>query len=152
MDTRSIVESQLKLAYETYNKSYEQRLDDKKLCVTLWLAIVGFISTRPRLSMTAVVFFTFSPIVMFWVLDAARAVYTRLWGARLVRLEGLLLQEQIDVEEIRPQLFLSGRGYTFREKIMALLIALFLMESVFAFYLFMAVIDAVFLVIYAHSK
>jgi hypothetical protein len=152
MDTRSIVESQLKLAYETYNKSYEQRLDDKKLCVTLWLAIVGFISTRPRLSMTGAVLFTFAPIVMFWLLDGLRAVYTRFWGARLVRLEGLLLQDQIDVEEIRPQLFLSGRGYTFREKIVALLSALFLMESVFAFYLFMALINAVSLVIYAHAK
>jgi hypothetical protein len=152
MDTRSIVESQLKLAYESYNKSYEQRLDDKKLCVTLWLAVIGFISTRPRLSMTGVALFTFSPIVMFWLLDASRAVYTRLWGARLVRLEALLLQDQIDVEEIRPYLFVSGRGYTFREKIAALLGALFLMESVFAFYLFMALINAVSLVIYAHAK
>jgi hypothetical protein len=89
---------------------------------------------------------------MFWLLDGLRAVYTRFWGARLVRLEGLLLQDQIDVEEIRPQLFLSGRGYTFREKIVALLSALFLMESVFAFYLFMALINAVSLVIYAHAK
>ena len=150
MEKGFIIESQLKLTYEVYNKSYEQRLDDKKLCVTLWLAVIGFVATKPGLSMAAVAFFVFCPIVMFWFLDGARAVYTQLWAARIVQLEALLLQTDPDVNEIRPLLFLSGREHTFRQKLKALLRALFVMESVYLFYLFMAIVAMGYLLVYPH--
>jgi hypothetical protein len=78
MDTRPIVDRQLSLTYEAYNKSYEQRLNDKKLCLTVWLAIVSFTATRPAPTFLQTAMLTYAPILLFWLLEGMRAVYTQL--------------------------------------------------------------------------
>ena len=152
MDVRSIIDSQLALTYEAYNKSYEQRLNDKKLCLTVWLAMLSYITTRPMASRIQFAMLTNAPLLLFWILDGMRAVYTQLWQSRIVQLERLLLAENVSVEHVRPLLFVSGSGFSFRGKMKALALSLFCMESVFVFYLLVALVNLAFLFVYPAAK
>jgi hypothetical protein len=151
-DARSIVDSQLALTYEAYNKSYEQRLNDKKLCLTVWLAILSYISTRSTVSRLQFAMLTNAPLLLFWILDGMRAVYTQLWQSRIVQLERLLLADTVTVDHVRPLLFVSGSGFSFRSKMKALAFSLFRMESVFVFYLLVALVNLAFLFLYPAAK
>jgi hypothetical protein len=151
MDAKSIVNSQLALTYEAYNKSYEQRLNDKKLCLTVWLALLGFVATRPGVSLVQFAMLTNAPILLFWILDGMRAVYTQLWHSRIVHLERLLLTDSVSPADLRPLLFVSGSGLSFAGKIRALGFSLFLMESVFFFYLLVALVNLAFLCLYVKA-
>jgi hypothetical protein len=149
VDARRILEAQLALTYDAYNKSYEQRLNDKKLCLTVWLALLGFVATRPGTTAIQFTMLTNAPIVLFWILDGMRAVYTQLWESRIVRMEHLLLAENVSVGDIKPLLFASGSGFSFGGRLRALAFSLFRMESVFFFYLLVVLVNLAFLVLYA---
>ena len=88
---------------------------------------------------------TYAPILLFWLLEGMRAVYTQLWQARIVQLERLLLAETISESDVKPLLFVSGTGFSFSQKLKALGYALFVMESVFTFYGLLAVVNLGFL-------
>jgi hypothetical protein len=151
VDTRHILEAQLALTYDAYNKSYEQRLNDKKLCLTVWLALLGFVATRTGTTATQFVMLTSAPIGLFWILDGMRAVYTRLWESRMMQMEQLLLTENVSVGELKALMFASGFGFSFTSKLKALAFSLFRMESVFFFYVLVALVNMAFLVLYLRA-
>jgi hypothetical protein len=70
-----------------------------------------------------------------------------------VQLERLLLAETVSESDVKPLLVVSGAGLSFSRKLKALGYALFVMESVFVFYLLLAAINIGFLSLHSpHIK
>jgi hypothetical protein len=152
MQTEALIEHQLNLIYDEYNKSHEQRYNDKKLCLIAWLTIIAAISlVKLDCAPTQIILLTTFPIVGFWYLEAGRAIYLQLWYSKIVQLENLLVQDNIEFETVRPLFLVSGCSLNARGKIKALFYALFMMESIVFFYMLLLLANALFLLFYFSS-
>lgn len=135
--------------YRTIDRHYNQRITTKSWCLTLWLIALGFtaINETMLLNWQGLVL-TLLPVLMFWILEATQASHMKIMELRVAELEKLWLTDQSQIKKPQDLLFYGSHQYqSSKVKLNMFFFALFKMETVFSFYLLLAVLDVIAIVI-----
>ncbi len=131
--------------YHTIDRHYNQRVTTKSWCLTVWIASMLFASSSHMISLHYEgVVLTILPVVMFWIIEGMQASHMKIVELRVVELEKLWLTEKSEIKKTTDLLFYGSHQYqSARIKFNIFVYALFKMETVFSFYLLLAIVDAI---------
>ena len=131
--------------YKTIDRHYNQRIKTKNWCLTLWLVIVTLLASGKLLAFNAQgLILSLLPIVLFWVLEAMQASHMKIMELRVAELEKLWAGNLSKIKSPNDLLFYGSHQYqSSKVKFDVFIFALFKMETVFAFYLLLAIINFV---------
>lgn len=135
--------------YRTIDRHYNQRVTTKSWSLTLWLIALGFaaINETVLLNWQGLVL-TLLPILMFWIIEGMQASHMRIMELRVAELEKLWLTDQSQIKKPQDLLFYGSHQFqSSKVKLNMFVFALFKMETVFAFYLLLAVLDVIAVVV-----
>jgi len=135
--------------YRTIDRHYNQRITTKSWCLTLWIIAVGFTASNEMLLLNwQGIILTLLPVLMFWTIEGMQASHMKIMELRVAELEKLWLTDQSQIKKPQDLLFYGSHQYqSSKVKLNMFVFALFKMETVFSFYLLLAVIDVIVIVI-----
>ncbi len=136
--------------YKTIDRHYNHRITTKNWCLTLWIGLLIVIASG------RVVTFNFHgivlsllPLFLFWVIEAFQASHMKIMELRVAELEKLWAQQESKIKKPTDLLFYGSHQYqSSRIKFNMFMYALFKMETVYAFYLLLVVINLAVAVIF----
>jgi hypothetical protein len=117
----------------------------KKWCLTVWLAILAAIFSGNITGSTwEKLFITVLPVATFWLYEGLSGGQILLWEERVLQLERLLATGASGPTDPLPLFYRTGHySIPLKKKLMAFTRAVFLMETVFVFYVFLCVLSVV---------
>lgn len=135
--------------YRTIDRHYNQRVTTKSWSLTLWIIALGFTASNETLLLNwQGIILTLLPALMFWIIEGMQASHMKIMELRVAELEKLWLTDQSQIKKPQDLLFYGSHQYqSSKVKLNMYVFALFKMETVFSFYLLLAVIDVIVIVI-----
>ncbi|HEX9653633.1 MAG TPA: hypothetical protein VGA99_07975 [bacterium] len=129
--------------YKTIDRHYNQRIKTKNWCLTMWLILITLIASGKLLAFNAQgMILSLLPILMFWIIEAMQASHMKIMEMRVAELEKLWTGNSSKIKSPNDLLFYGSHQYqSSKVKFDVFIFALFRMETVFAFYLLLALIN-----------
>ena len=147
--TKEDVEKQLERVTEDYRSRVNQRNDIRKLCITVWSAILVAVSTsKLQLSATGNLVLLILPVLMFWILEMLQASITTRRRQFICTLEKRLATCNFEYQDPIEIYFESmDQKVTLQQKFSALKEAVVTKETMHLLYLFQVIATVAFLFI-----
>ena len=147
MLTKEIAQEQLNHIYHAINRAYDNRQTTKRWALVVWTAIVaGMLSGKIILGFYEGLLVVNSAIIVFWIYEGISGAYGIFAHRQAVKLERLLTSENLETADASEYMHIQAyERLDLKEKIRAYLYALFKMETVFIFYMFLSVLSLVIL-------
>ncbi|MFQ5676218.1 MAG: hypothetical protein ACE5G1_10005 [bacterium] len=130
--------------YRSIDRHYNQRVTTKSWCLTVWILVLIFIGiNRTILLNYQGMILTMLPVVMFWIIEGMQASHMKIMELRVAELEKLWAANESQVKNSTELLFYGSHQYqSSRIKFNLFVYALFKMETVFSFYLLLAILNS----------
>lgn len=131
--------------YRTIDRHYNQRITTKSWCLTVWIIAMIFTGYNKIILLNYEgVILTILPVIMFWIIEGMQASHMKIMELRVAELEKLWLTDKSEIKNPTDLLFYGSHQYqSAKIKFNLFVYALFKMETVFSFYLLLAIIDAI---------
>lgn len=131
--------------YRTIDRHYNQRVTTKSWCLTVWIISIIFTGYNKIILLNYEgVILTILPVILFWIIEGMQASHMKIMELRVAELEKLWLTDKSAIENPTDLLFYGSHQYqSAKIKFNLFVYALFKMETVFSFYLLLAIIDAI---------
>jgi hypothetical protein len=109
----------------------------------MWLILITLIASGKLLAFNAQgMILSLLPILMFWIIEAMQASHMKIMEMRVAELEKLWTGNSSKIKSPNDLLFYGSHQYqSSKVKFDVFIFALFRMETVFAFYLLLALIN-----------
>ena len=136
--------------YMSIDRHYNQRVITKSWCLTVWVLSIIFTASNKTILLNYQGFvLTMIPVIMFWIIEGLQASHMKIMELRVAELEKLWLSDESEVATSADLLFYGSHQYqSSKVKFNLFVFALFKMETVFPFYLLLAIFDAIVVLIF----
>lgn len=131
--------------YRTIDRHYNQRVTTKSWCLTVWIISMLFAGSNKIILLNYEgLILTILPVIMFWIIEGMQASHMKIMELRVAELEKLWLTDKSEINNHADLLFYGSHQYqSAKIKFNLFVYALFKMETVFSFYLLLAIINAI---------
>ncbi len=149
MKPEEIVIMQLEQFYKVIREDQATRTSIRNWCITIWLAMLAVIGTgKLAINVNQSLALSVTPVFLFWLMECFHHTFITTNEERATTLERMLAGNDFGALSPSKHFFVSGyASITFKQKMRALLKAMFTKESVWVFYLLLCVGSFAFVVI-----
>ncbi|MFQ5751624.1 MAG: hypothetical protein ACE5HI_06455 [bacterium] len=136
--------------YRTIDRHYNQRITTKSWCLTVWLALLIIVGSGKFITFNLQgLILTLLPILIFWVIEGMQASHMKIMELRVAELEKLWATNVSKIKNPTDLLFYGSHQYqSSKIKFNLFIFALFKMETVFAFYFLLCILNFIVAIIF----